>query len=125
MSEDLALSLPAVPLHFLGDLPALGEPPGIGLYQPIDYAFWQQEFTAGCHGGLCRAHDAGCPNVLVTGQPYQPLIFALRQNGEFLALRSLDELNLHDDRPSIHAEIADYDIGYKLDLIFCNETGAP
>jgi hypothetical protein len=118
MSENRALSLPAVPLHLLDVLPALGEPLGVGLYQPIDYAFWQHEFTAGCDCGLCLAHDAGCPNVLVTGQPYQPLIFALRQNGELLAFRSLDELNLHGDRPSFHAEIADFNVGYKLDVTF-------
>jgi hypothetical protein len=77
--------------------------------QPIDNGLGQHDLIAGCERCACTAHDSGCAGILTNRQRGQPLVFTPREDGKFLPPRSLDELNLSHDGPSIvdFASVAD------------------
>jgi hypothetical protein len=65
--------------------------------QPIHNSLWQHDLETGRDLLTRVAHDASCPDILVGDEPGKPIVFALRKDGEFLAARGLDELNLGHD----------------------------
>jgi hypothetical protein len=62
--------------------------------QPIHNSLWQHDLETGRDLLTRVAHDASCPDIFVGNEPGKPIVFALRKDGEFLAARGLDELNL-------------------------------
>ena len=69
--------------------------------QPIDNSLRHHDLAAGRDLVARIVHDAGRADILIGGQPGELLIFVLRKYSEFLAARSLDELNLCHDHLSI------------------------
>lgn len=69
--------------------------------QAINDDFGQNDLGTGGDGGACVTHDPGRADILADSQSGKPIVFALRQNGEFLATRGLDELHFGHDALSI------------------------
>ena len=65
--------------------------------QPIDDRFRHHDLATGRDLFARVAHDASCTDILVSDELDEPLVFALGKDGEFLAARGLDELNLSHD----------------------------
>jgi hypothetical protein len=65
--------------------------------QPIDNSLWQHDLETRRDLLTRVAHDASCTDILVVDKFGQPLVLALRKNGELLAACGLDELNLGHD----------------------------
>jgi hypothetical protein len=62
--------------------------------EPVDHPLGQYDFAAGCDGFSRPSHEPRRADVLVGGKGGESLVLALRKHCEFLAARSLDELNL-------------------------------
>jgi hypothetical protein len=69
--------------------------------QPIHNSLWQHDLETGRDLLTRVAHDASCPDIFIGNEPGEPLVFALGKDGELLAARGLDELNLSHDTLSI------------------------
>jgi hypothetical protein len=92
--------------------------------QPIYNSLWHQDLATGRDIFLCVAHDASCTDVLIGKEPDEPLVFTLGKDGEFLAARGLDELNLGHDTLSIIdlASMTENDDNNRIGLGIENDT---
>jgi hypothetical protein len=69
--------------------------------QPIDNGLGQHDLLPACKRRARTTHDPGHARILANSQCREPLVFTLGKNGEFLAARGLDELNLGHDGLSV------------------------
>lgn len=69
--------------------------------QTIDDDLGQHDLGTGGNCGARLAHNPGRTDILIGSQSDKPIIFPLRQNGEFLAVRGLDELHFGHNNLSI------------------------
>jgi hypothetical protein len=96
--------------------------------QSIPNRLWQHDLETGRDLLTRVAHDAGCADTLVGDEAGKPLVFAPKKDGELLASRGLDELNLghgtlcggeyefHDIR------IANRDIRVNRHIAYCDNV---
>ena len=69
--------------------------------QPIHNSLWQHDLETGRDPLTRVAHDASCTDILIGKELDEPFVFALGKDGELLAARGLDELDLGHDTLSI------------------------
>jgi len=79
--------------------------------QPIDNGLWHHNLATRRDLIARLAHKASGADILVDDELGEPLVSALRKNGELLAARGFDELNLGHDLHDIF--IANPDIAIK------------
>ena len=84
------------------DAPFAQHPNGVLVSrQPIHNSLWHHDLAT-CRDLFTRvAHDASCTDILIGKELDEPFVFALGKDGEFLAARGLDELDLGHDTLSV------------------------
>lgn len=70
----------------------------VSLRQPVDNHLWENHLVTGRDGGACITHNSCRARVFARSELGEPLVFTLRQNGEFLTTGRFNELHLgHGD----------------------------
>jgi hypothetical protein len=88
--------------------------------QPIDNGLWHHDLATRRDLIARIVHESSGADVLVDDELCEPLVLALRKNGELLAARGFDELNLGHDPHDIF--IANLDIAIKRDTTYCDSV---
>jgi hypothetical protein len=93
--------------------------------QPIHNSSWQHDLETRRDLLTRVARDASCPDIFGGDEPGEPIVFALRKDGEFLAGCGGNELNLEHDALSIerdltHSDIANRDIKVNRYIAYCD-----